>query len=252
MSLWQRIKNELSPINYCKSFVIRVTEGCVYSGPFKGIRYVNDSVASAYFPKLLGCYEKELHATISQLSEKKYDKVIVLGAAEGYYACGLSRLMNLPVTAYESEEQGQFFINEMAKTNGLEVEVKGSCNPEDLLDFSTYKNLIIMDIEGAEIDFLDKGVMDTLDKSQWIIEVHYWEFLEKMKARFQNKYDLEFIPIQKRTISDFPMPLKPILRIFLKRYLTSLVQEWRTSNSYGWLVMKSHNDLNVQNLKFDK
>jgi hypothetical protein len=127
----------------------------------------------------------------------------------------------------------------MAHANRLKIEVKGICQPADLEEFSTYKNLIVMDIEGIEIDFLNKGVIDELKKSDWVIEIHYWEFLDKIKVKLKDKYDLEFIPTIGRTIDDFPMQLNPFSKFILKRYWTSLVQEWRTSNSHGWLVMKN-------------
>src|SRR5918997_1281919 len=72
----------------------------VQAGPFRGMRYsprltASDTLLShTLLPKLVGCYEVELHDTLAAVFKRKYRQVINIGCAEGYYAVGLA--LNLP------------------------------------------------------------------------------------------------------------------------------------------------------------
>src|SRR5262245_38241665 len=65
----------------------------VLSGPFAGMPYIDHAFGSALLPKLLGTYEREASAALGKLCESKYDTVVDIGTAEGYYAVGLGRLV---------------------------------------------------------------------------------------------------------------------------------------------------------------
>ncbi len=54
------------PIGYLEHLVRTRTNGRVRAGPFSGMRYIHSSVGSAYLPKLLGIYERELNPFIKQ------------------------------------------------------------------------------------------------------------------------------------------------------------------------------------------
>ena len=61
----------------------------VLSGPFHGMRYVDHSVGSSLFPKLIGTYEKELRYWLeAQFTESNLTTIVNIGAGEGYYAVG--------------------------------------------------------------------------------------------------------------------------------------------------------------------
>ena len=55
------IPDKLHRRNLPKSIIRMKCKDVVFSGPFKGMKYIDYSVCSAYYPKLLGIYEKELH-----------------------------------------------------------------------------------------------------------------------------------------------------------------------------------------------
>ena len=77
-------------------------------GPFKGVRYIDTAQGSAYIPKLLGIYERELTPQIEDLISLQPVLIVDLGAAEGYYAVGLAmRLKSAQVIAFEMEHSGQ-------------------------------------------------------------------------------------------------------------------------------------------------
>jgi hypothetical protein len=56
----------------------------VQAGPFHGMQFVAQSAEGCHVPKLLGCYEAELHEHILAAARRDYASVINIGAAEGY------------------------------------------------------------------------------------------------------------------------------------------------------------------------
>ncbi len=81
----------------------RQSQGCVLSGPFQGLRYLCSWDNSFFSQKILGTYEKELHGLIELICTEAYDLVVDVGAAEGFYACGLAyRMPQARVIAYEA------------------------------------------------------------------------------------------------------------------------------------------------------
>jgi len=60
LSVRKAVPGQFRPITYLTSLTRRRTGCRVHAGPFKGMRYGLISVGSAYIPKLLGTYEREL------------------------------------------------------------------------------------------------------------------------------------------------------------------------------------------------
>jgi len=57
----------LKNFSQTKTFKL-ISEGIVLDGPFKGMIYPkNESFGSAFFPKILGTYEKEISSVIDDL-----------------------------------------------------------------------------------------------------------------------------------------------------------------------------------------
>ena len=65
-------------------------EVAVRSGPFQGMRYLDEIVWGSVTPRWLGCYEWELHGAVRQILDRGYKTIIDVGCAEGYYAVGLA------------------------------------------------------------------------------------------------------------------------------------------------------------------
>jgi hypothetical protein len=202
---------------------------------------VEDAISSAYYPKILGTYEKELHQTIKILTHYGPGECWIIGAAEGYYAVGMSKLLNVPVKAWETDDLGQKMIRKLANNNQIKdeiIQIKGKCNPGDLMRFDrSERRLIIMDIEGEEEDMFQKNVMRNFSNSCWLIEVHRKAFIEEAINSLSSIYKIDFIPVSQRGLEDLPMRIDPVRKWLFGRYYRSLVQEWRTSDSFGWLVM---------------
>src|SRR5262245_38771590 len=62
-------------------------------GIFSGMRWPADSADGCVVPKLLGCYEEELHDAVRELAAARPSLVVDVGCASGWYLCGLARML---------------------------------------------------------------------------------------------------------------------------------------------------------------
>src|SRR6478672_2459566 len=97
----------------------------VQSGPFSGMKYYNKVIWGALTPKWLGCYEMELEDVIQKIIDERYEVIIDVGAAEGYYAVGLAyRMPEAHVVAYDVDPIARFRQKQLSalnKTSNLEI-----------------------------------------------------------------------------------------------------------------------------------
>ena len=119
------------------------------------MRYIETAFGSAYVPKLLGIYERELNPFIEQACAQNFPLIVDVGAAEGYYAIGMAlRNPDARVVAFEMEQKGRAALEEMAKLNGVlsRVEIRGKCKTENLAQLlaASGRALILCDAEGDE------------------------------------------------------------------------------------------------------
>ena len=174
--LLDRKKNEIKQ-NTIISKVFKTP--IVLNGPFKGLKYPKfKSRSSSLYSKLIGSYEMELHSTIKQVIDNKYDQIINIGCAEGYYAVGLAiRLPNAEILAYDIDSEARDLTLEMATLNGVSERVfinkNFDTNSFKKIDFNK-KTLIISDIEGYERYIFVPSVLNYLKKCSLIIETHDW------------------------------------------------------------------------------
>lgn len=151
----------------------------VLSGPFAGMT-LSSRVAwgdGDLLPKLLGAYEAELHGFIGQLVEYAPDVVVNVGAAEGYYAVGLARLLpGAFVHAFDSASVAQDICRETARLNQVEnrVSAAGECVPEVLQTLLARAQgpVVVCDCEGGELALLDPAKVPALSGTRLLIECH--------------------------------------------------------------------------------
>jgi FkbM family methyltransferase len=116
------IPKRFRPIGYLEQLAETHTGRRVAKGPFAGMRCIVGSVGSAYIPKLLGIYERELNGCVEKACALNFPLIVDIGAAEGYYAVGLARRNpKARVVAFEMAEKGRAALREMAGLNGVEV-----------------------------------------------------------------------------------------------------------------------------------
>lgn len=156
-------------------WLYNVTAGVVQSGPFAGMVLPREVAWRESFlpPLLLGCYEEELHGLIEQQITRLKDwerspNIVVVGCAEGYYAVGLAqRLPKATVYALDIDEKALEITGRAAKDNGVKLRIGAP-----LCEVFASPDLIIMDCEGAEVEYLDLDKFPALAGAHTIVEIH--------------------------------------------------------------------------------
>ncbi len=149
--------------------------GIVRAGPFAGMHYIDRSSCGPLSPRLLGLYERELHEVVRRIVGTPYDRVIVVGSAEGYYAVGLARAMpGVIVQAYDIDAQARANLRELAILNGTDDRtiIEGECTHAELERFAREAVVVVCDIEGGELDLLDPALAPSLRHYDVLVEMH--------------------------------------------------------------------------------
>lgn len=223
---------------WAEARVYNAVNGRVFQGPFKDLKLTNKNVFGSEIPKLLGCYEKEINtALISALAHNP--KVICnIGAAEGYYALGCAKYQSVKkALVFEALELGQELIRANLQANAIdaEVEINGLCDEQML--WETLNNsdidLMLIDIEGAELDILSSRNVKLLRNTELVIESHDFcrpECISSLKRLFRDTHDLTVIDSKPRIAEDFP----PV--VSLPRHLKLELMNENRPGVMQWLV----------------
>lgn len=174
-------------------------DAAVRTGPLAGLRYLPESSGSLYPPKLVGCYESELHKTIERIVASPYKQVMDVGCAEGYYAVGLAMQMpKIQVFAFDLDARARDLCRQMAELNDVSgrVNIEETCTHQRLEELAGPGTLVFCDIEGAETELLDPEKAQVLAKCDIVVECH--DFLgtahsQILAERFQGTHDVEVI-----------------------------------------------------------
>jgi len=203
-SLAQDVKNEgFTSIVVCAL----IQRGKVLRGPFKGMR-LKESFGSVLPAKIIGTYELELQKAVQDLVERKPKIAFVIGAAEGYYAVGLARACeSIFVYAWEADARARTLLENTARMNGVEITVRGVCTSQELLEcaIGSYPDVIICDIEGAEIELFTEEVTAALNKTSFIIETHRKEENKELLAKFSKFFDICLVSSTPRGKAAWPL-----------------------------------------------
>lgn len=183
-----------------KMLIGKLGEAVVQSGPFEGMVFHQRAAEGCYIPKLLGCYEEELHPLIRLVSEKKlYDRILNVGCAEGYYAVGLARCMpEAKVLAFDINPKAQESCKELAELNRVSdrVLVGGRVSIEDWPGLIDGRTLIVSDCEGAEYELLNPELCPALREADMLIELHLMESQPQLAENLLNQFrDSHYIQI---------------------------------------------------------
>jgi hypothetical protein len=147
----------------------------VQSGPFAGMVYPLECATSRWsLPKLLGSYESELHPFLELVRKREYDCVVDIGSAEGYYATGLARMLQVPVYAYDPEPHEKAFAAKMSERNGVAnlVTMSDLFTVDDMRHFARMHALVLCDCEGFEEVLFRHDTVDLTLNWDLIIEMH--------------------------------------------------------------------------------
>ena len=241
----QAIPRPLRPMNYLTELVQRRTHLQISGGPFRGLRYANESHCSMYLPKLLGLYERELAPCVEEACALGLGRIIDVGAAEGYYAAGMAlRNPRAEVIAFEMAEAGRTQLAATLRLNDLtdRIIVRGKCEPLDLreaLGGPDTSTLVICDAEGYELDLLDPELVPALGQAWILAELHeFWQrgVTEALPKRFADTHEVHHIWQTPRTPTDFPYQTW-YTRVMPVSRLAWAVSEGRLERM-SWLWMK--------------
>ena len=147
----------------------------VLNGPFAGMRYLDETVWGSITPRWIGSYESCLWPIIAEIIERSHRRIIDVGCAEGYYATGLAKaLPQSEIFAFDMDEDSQAQALRLWRLNGSpgSLQVRGLLTHQDLRDLTTEGDLLICDIEGAEMQLLAPERCDRLRGIDILVEVH--------------------------------------------------------------------------------
>ena len=182
-------------------------EVAVRSGPFQGMRYLDEIVWGSVIPRWLGCYEWELHGAVRRILDRGYKTIIDLGCAEGYYAVGLAlKIPSAKVFAFDTDFISRRQLSRLARLNHVEKRVQpGSyCSHADLEAIASPGSLVVCDIEGFEQQLLDPANAASLLRSDILVEVHDAgtgpaRIEETLYRRFRGSHAIERIVAEQRS-----------------------------------------------------
>lgn len=209
----------------------------VQSGPFQGMVYAGKATEGCSLPRMLGCYESELHPAIEAFARQGLDAVIDVGCAEGYYAVGFARLMpEVTVHAFDIDEAARTECKALAQANGVvdRVVIGGEFRGDMFADYQGRSTLVFVDAEGFEDELLQPELWPALRGMNLIVETHDGMrpgVCQRLIERFSDSHTIEKLDNHPR------LTVRPE---WLKRmgHLDQLLSiwEWRAMPT-PWLVM---------------
>jgi hypothetical protein len=173
----------------------------VLHGPFRGMRYPKSSLASRDgIPILFATYELELHPVIEAVASKRYDRVIDIGCAEGYYAVGLAMRTNTSVFAFDCEPRERSYLRQMARLNMVadKIQTKSWCSARTLERLTRRRRcLVVCDCEGYELTLFQGTALAALKDCDLIVELHETvpgtDVRSALLERFRSSHSAEVI-----------------------------------------------------------
>jgi len=178
----------------------------VLHGPYQGMLYTRHG-SSVCLSCLLGTYEMEVWPVIGSLKLANYDLIVDVGCAEGYHACGMAKITQKKVMAFDMLESARKDCAEMAKINQLSDQVIiGSFLEHKVLQnlCESQKVFVLCDIDFAEKELLDPNLVPSLARADLLVETHGFredgpeDTLPLMMERFKDTHDITLFPMQPR------------------------------------------------------
>ena len=229
--------------------------GIVHAGPFAGMHSLTTLDDGCILPKLLGCYEEELQVWIELLVDRRPSIVVDVGCASGWYTTGLAyRLPDAQVFGYDLEVgsrrgDGHFGQDagaldraaQLARLNGVGDRVtlrNERLTPDSLGDLvESGRTLIVVDIEGSELELLDPEQDGRLLDADLLVEFHDHfdpNISSTIVERFAATHDIHRVHASGRDPAHYPE-----LSVFRSEWIrSSAVDERRPlSPRQEWAVM---------------
>jgi hypothetical protein len=225
----------------------------VLGGPFKGMRYIAAARGSSLVTKLLGTYEMELHPFVTSLPRSAPDTVIDVGAAEGYYAVGLARMLPAArVITFDFDPVAVDLMRQLAQQNGVteRIDVRGNCTHSTLEAAcgSSTLPLVVCDCEGYEDVLLDPAAVPSLRRAMILVELHEHVVPGvggRIRQRFESTHEVEIIPTRPRDVNDLSPEARAALPAGAAERVTADVLDEHRPGLMSWFVMRPRVSANV-------
>ncbi|MEQ8587143.1 MAG: hypothetical protein RIB31_13995 [Thalassobaculaceae bacterium] len=218
------------------AYVRQICGDRVRSGPFEGMVYPLAGSGSLPSPKLLGSYEAELHPVFEDIS--RYRRFVDIGCDEGYYVVGAAlRHPDLEVLGFDLNPDAQENCRRLASANdvGDRIEVAGLCTPERLADLAVADTLVLIDIEGAEVELLREAGGDALRAADLVIEAHKVKNVsttDTVIGLLQETHEITVLPQTVRDPSAFP-------ELLALSQLQRFLSQWEGRGSDPWIFARA-------------
>ncbi len=212
----------------------------VHNGPFAGMQYIQQSSGSAFLPKIIGSYEEPIRKWVGQIiaDSQKYNTILNIGCAEGYYAAGFAlRMPDIEIIAYDTNPKAREKVEKMMEINNIKnITVKAECSLEELNSKSQKGILVFCDIEGAEKTLLDPIKAPNLLDVDILVESHDCVepgITDVLIDRFYKTHAIEMVVDYPSRIEHYKVPNQ----VSSDDY-NELINEHR-AEAMRWLYMKS-------------
>lgn len=147
------------------------TGNLIIDGPFKGIKHTGTSCNSLLLPKILGTYEKEIINDLLDLCINK-KCFIDIGCADGYYTTGIAASTNIPcVIGVDINKTALDVAKKSAHLNKVENKCKFMSDINQLPEMIDGKTLIMIDVDGNEIDVIERLIQPLTDKQKQGLDI---------------------------------------------------------------------------------
>ncbi len=232
-----RLVRKMRPIERA---VVKAQGLVVQGGPFQGMTYIHRTHGSAFLPKLLGCYEAELHPALERIFAKRFDQIVNIGCGEGYYAVGLARrFAGVPVWAFDTDARAREACRQLAEKNGMaeRVHVEGACGAKELQRLTAKSTLVICDCEGYERELLRPEHFTNVRGSDVIVELH-----DSIDPTISGTILSRFTPTHEATLmeqSTRNLDAYPALRAMRSEQKRLAVDEFRPAG-IRWAYLRPH------------
>jgi ribosomal protein L11 methyltransferase PrmA len=212
----------------------------VRTGPFKGMAYMLASCGSVLGPKVIGSYESQVQGWIEDAIARRYEKIIDIGCAEGYYAVGFAlRCPAARVYAFDTDRNALDQLRLLARKNHVEdrIEVGELCTYSDLARLCTPSTLVFCDIEGAERVLLRIDRVPALRTTDMIVEAHDSlspGLTPELVRRFVSTHKIEIAYHEKKSPRAYPF-----LQSLREEDAQALMDEARATDQ-AWIRLRAY------------
>jgi hypothetical protein len=217
--------------------IAAIDESKVLGGPFKGMRIDYSALPVHTAPKYVGTYEKEIIPFVEDAIRDQPEKILDVGASDGYYVVGLAlRVPGATVYAAEADWKSIKATMANAKLNGVKNRVMkvGIIHPGDFAKYLVPRaSLVVMDCEGAEFRLLDPTNDPVLAHVNILVEVHEDHGQPNLIIeRFASTHTAQVAREAPRTMADIPPEHSDSISL-------AALDEYRRSQSWIYLKLKT-------------